>query len=190
MSEIPNDFDGEPRDAFERLADHITGTHFLQLGALAGDATIWLHERFPQAEIIDVDTWKGSVGDPGHAERDWSAIRAAHHERCTYFCESWEGTTDEFFAGLADHHLILDFVYIDADHSTDSVAADAVNTFNHLKIGGVMAFDDYDYNPHWARGDVPRPAIDTFLNVYAEHIEVIERGPRQVWIKKIAEPHQ
>jgi predicted O-methyltransferase YrrM len=81
-----------------------------------------------------------------------------------------------------------DFVYVDGSHSTADVLEDAVFSFGLMKLGGVIAFDDYlwDDPEHNQRG-TPRLAINAFLAVYSRDLEVLHKG-EQVWARKIGEP--
>jgi predicted O-methyltransferase YrrM len=70
-----------------------------------------------------------------------------------------------------------DFIYIDGCHSTVNVLEDAVHAFRLLKMGAIMAFDDYLWDhpksqPAWT----PKKAIDAFLKVYSHEIELLHRG--------------
>lgn len=74
-----------------------------------------------------------------------------------------------------------DFIYVDGDHSEESVWLDATLGFDILKIGGFMIFDDYT----WGTGKgSPKKAIDNFLVVYQDCIKVIFIA-YQVCIEKI-----
>lgn len=46
------------------------------------------------------------------------------------------------------HTEPLDLVYIDGDHAYAGVKADILAWEPHLKVGGIMAFDDYDNSIH------------------------------------------
>lgn len=57
----------------------------------------------------------------------------------------------------------IDFIFIDADHSYESVKSDILDYFPLLKIGGIIAFHDYVSGIH---GDHPgvKKAVDEFFN--------------------------
>jgi len=76
-----------------------------------------------------------------------------------------------------------DFIYIDGDHSEKAVWVDATLSFDKLKVGGIMIFDDYSWNV----GDKsPKNAIDTFLVEYKSKVEVLFIN-HQVGVTKISE---
>ena len=69
-------------------------------------------------------------------------------------------------------HRPIDYLYIDADHTFDTVTSDLESWWPHLKVGGLIAGDDYD-DPADPRTppDVTR-AWDTFE---AKHGQAFER---------------
>jgi len=56
----------------------------------------------------------------------------------------FQGTTDEFFE---KNKQKFDLIYIDADHSKDSVTKDILNAFKCINEGGIISGDDY--HPCW-----------------------------------------
>ncbi|MCA8999934.1 MAG: class I SAM-dependent methyltransferase [Planctomycetaceae bacterium] len=79
----------------------------------------------------------------------------------------------------------FDWIYIDGSHEARDCLTDAVLAFSRLSPGGVLVFDDYQWN---ARGRVhhpPRVAIDAFLHMWGNQIEILHIG-YQVMISKSA----
>ena len=95
-----------------------------------------------------------------------------------------------FYAGLSRDGLmklpanVFDFAYVDGSHSACDVLEDAVLVFRKIKIGGIIAFDDFlwDDPKHNQRG-TPKIPIEAFLHCYSHKIEILENG-YQVWIRK------
>jgi predicted O-methyltransferase YrrM len=78
---------------------------------------------------------------------------------------------------------IYHFIYIDGDHSEKAVWVDAEYSFKILCLDGIMIFDDYD----WNQGDKnPKKAIDRFISVYKDCIQVIDIN-HQAIIRKVKE---
>lgn len=76
------------------------------------------------------------------------------------------------------------FAYIDGCHWTVNVLEDAVHAFRLVKAGGIMAFDDYSWDdPLQNQEGRPKEAIDAFLSIYRDQIELLHRD-NQVWIRK------
>ena len=71
-----------------------------------------------------------------------------------------------------------DFVYIDGDHSAQSVLQDAVLAFPLLKPQSIMIFNDYlwkinNKEPNEVNLRIPKNAIDIFLTIYADKISIL-----------------
>ncbi len=87
-----------------------------------------------------------------------SDVIALHQSRIDVAAASW--TTP------------IDYLYIDADHTYDTVTSDLEQWWPHLKVGGLIAGDDYD-DPYDPAHNVTR-AWDAFE---ARHGQSFERTP-------------
>ena len=194
MTEFPNWFLGiNAPEFFERYlsAKKLDEIHCLQIGAYTGDASIWLAENIlinPKSTLTDVDTWGGS-NEPAHDMLDWSEVEKTYDAKTLSYRESGriikkKMTSDEFFAAT-ESQTLFDFIYIDGDHEAVPVLRDGMNAIEVLKIGGVLAFDDYYWDPGQGPAFRPRPAIDAVLACYSNRLSVLEIE-RQVWLVKTA----
>src|SRR5439155_1145182 len=61
----------------------------------------------------------------------------------------------------------IDFVYIDGSHNARDVLIDAINSWQAIKDGGLLIFDDYEWPTDLPETEKPRLAIDSFLEVFA-----------------------
>lgn len=173
----------------EYLRPYAGQTNFLalQIGAYCGDASQWLMDHVltgPGSWLVDVDTWAGSE-EHGHDSINWDAVQEFYVNRMLPYSRhtAYVGTSDSFF----DRNHIRDefnFVYIDGAHTSEQVLRDAVNADRCLKVGGIMAFDDYQWYEQDNTRDVPGPAIDAFLRCYERRYEVIAAG-MQVWVRRV-----
>lgn len=179
-------------DWFEQTARRYFETHLLpwrhhevralQLGAFAGDASEWLLLHLPFCRLTDVDTWKGS---PEHAGIDFDAVfdfyqqrLRLHESRLRYV----RLPTRLFLANSEPWGY--DFVYVDADHDPVAVLRDGLDAFERLRPGGLIAFDDYHWQPpDGGRG--PAFGIDAFRYVMQERVELVADGA-QVWLRRLA----
>lgn len=155
----------------------------LQIGAYCGDASVWMLENVLTevgSWLVDVDTWGGSA-EIDHEAIDFAAVEEFHAERVKAYSRigRFKGTSDAYFDMIP---APFDFIYIDGAHTSEQVLRDAVNADRYLKVGGLMAFDDY----RWGGGarDVPAPAIDAFLRCYEQRYSVLEID-LQVWVRKV-----
>ena len=138
----------------------------LQVGAYTGDATKWMVENILKQEdsfLVDVDTWEGS-DEAVHHNMDWKDVYKTYQEKNAKALAdnqvlTMQMTSDRYFAGIGEDN-IFDFIYVDGDHTAFAVLRDGSNAYDKLKVGGILAFDDYTWSA--SKGDFydPRYAID------------------------------
>jgi predicted O-methyltransferase YrrM len=174
-------------DTFARHLSHLAGTpaRVLQIGAFTGDASVWLLDNIlthPDAHLVDVEPWTGS-GEVEHDQFDWTVVELVYTLRMIGQRKVWavRSTSAEFFANC-DHDDLFDFIYVDGDHHALTVLHDGLQALDHLRPGGILAFDDYTWGRHLHVADRPAAAIDFILDVCAEGLDLLERG-NQVWVR-------
>jgi len=114
-----------------------------ELGVWQGALFGYLLEAFPQLYLYGVDHWKAegpyATKDMVHAESLVRRIAEVFPKRCEILKES----TLEAANRIPDRHL--DFVFIDASHDTDSVAADIRAWRPKVKRGGLLTGHDANW---------------------------------------------
>jgi hypothetical protein len=81
-----------------------------------------------------------------------------------------------------------DFIFIDGNHTAAFVLTDALMSWYTLKPGGIMVFDDYLWGAPDTKNSsttTPKLAVDSFISVFKDYLEVLFTGPR-VAIKKLS----
>lgn len=183
----PSWFEQTAIENFERHLLPLSGRalHCLQLGAFVGDATMWMLDNLPDSVLTDVDTWAGSEGLYGEWEmNEVLALYLRRFESLTRVV-TYHMSTSHYLRNSQSLAGSFDFIYIDADHHAEVVLADAVNAWPLLKVGGLMAFDDYVWEaPSGDVLDSPMRAVDVFCSIYERHLEVVVDN-QQKWIRKI-----
>lgn len=190
----PNWFAQYAQGYFERNLGELAGKpnlRCLQIGAFAGDSTMWLMNNVlteSNSTLTDVDTWEGG-GVAATDSMDFSDVEKVYNSRTSSFMsedrlKKFKGTSIEFFRQTSTEQA-FDFIYIDGDHTAFGVINDATSSYLHLKIGGMLAFDDYTWGPDLPRTQTPGPAVDAIMDLYLGRLEKVEVGT-QVWLKKIA----
>lgn len=165
---------------FERNLGHLKGTpcRILEIGSFEGRSTIWMLENLathPEARITSVDP-KVRPTFATNIEKSGRSRKLTHVRR----------PSGDVLGALPRESF--DFIYVDGSHAKIDVLEDAVLAFRLAKPEGIIAFDDYlDDSPCWNEHDFAKPAIDAFLGVYAERIEILERC-HQIWIRKLPDP--
>lgn len=179
----------------------------LEIGSFEGFSACW---SIAQAQIVGlqsfeihcIDSWEGGIEhQAGQFAEDMNTVeRRFQNNIAKRKAESGLESLDVHihkglsFLGLAD--LIaqrklgyFDFIYIDGSHQAPDVLSDAVMSFPLLRVGGVMAFDDYLWTVD-AKGfenplTMPKPAVDAFANLFLRKMSVMKGGAGdQMFLRK------
>lgn len=189
--QVPNWFVSDGQRNFEKFLYAYKKSPFrcLQIGAYTGDASLWLYENVlnhQDSVLIDVDTWEGS-DEPVHHGLNWLTIEQLYDHKTSQAqldrkVVKYKGTSDSFFRNNRETY---DFIYIDGDHTSYGVIKDAINAYECLRVGGILAFDDYQWSAGLGATKEPKLAIDAFYNVYFDRISVLVHE-YQFWVRKTA----
>lgn len=126
-----------------------------ELGVKEGRFTQHLLSRFPDMRMIAVDLWsprpevKGRRGGETYEDWDFDAIKAEFEGRIAPFanrCTVLQTSTVDATNELGDEDL-LDFVFIDAEHTYEGVSADIATWRGLVRDGGLIA--GHDFNHKW-----------------------------------------
>ena len=79
--------------------------------------------------------------------------------------------------------------HVDGSHQAADVLLDAVLSFQLLRLGGLLIFDDYLWSmePVGTQDplNMPKPAIDAFFNIYQRKMRIVADAPlRQIYANK------
>jgi predicted O-methyltransferase YrrM len=161
--------------------------HFLEIGSFQGKSTIWLLENIltdKTSSITCVDTFEGSIEHLMYFENHIKNLFDIFSHNISKFKNKVNIIKDKSQTALKTINEQYDFIYIDGDHKASSVIEDAVLSFPLLKKGGIMIFDDYLWFQMKKHIDNPKPAIDAFLEIYADKITILYKG-YQVIVEKL-----
>ncbi|HKJ25756.1 MAG TPA: class I SAM-dependent methyltransferase [Myxococcota bacterium] len=151
--------------------------HGLEVGCFEGRSTIWFLERIANGEGSTMDCI--DVFTPAIEERfDHNIAVAGFGDRM----RKHKGYSQDVLRTLDVESF--DFIYIDGCHLASCVLTDAVLSWDLLKPGGMIIFDDYLWNLEKAAFERPKVAIDAFLTAFQPQLRVRERG-HQVIIEKL-----
>ena len=167
--------------ARERVFQRLLGpfrdrpARFLEIGSFEGASAVWMLRNIlthPDARLTCVDNDKLGCGKRLESNLAASGLtgKATIH---------WIDSHDVRKHVPDDH---FDFVYVDGSHAAPNVLFDVVNAFLICRPGGIVGCDDYLFElPE--DGSVPKPAIDAFLRLLGDRVEVIHSG-YQLWFRK------
>ena len=78
----------------------------------------------------------------------------------------------------------FDIIYVDGSHKADDVLIDAVLSFEVLKDGGVIIFDDYEWETQLPAELRPKLSIDFFLTMFRSRLTVLSKTHQLVVQKR------
>lgn len=165
----------------------------LEIGSYEGRSACWLLDNaMPDGgTLVCVDTWTG--GDEHKAAGDDMAavkqrfdrnIKIAHDATPAFVnLKVIQNTSFNAISKLACKNEDFDFIYIDGSHRAQDVLTDACMAFGLLKVGGVIAFDDYLWGTR-ENGpilDRPKIAIDMFANIFEPSLRIVFMGYQMIF---------
>jgi len=192
---------------WDSLIPQINPTRILEIGSFEGASACYLIEKLAKSKDIElhcVDTWEGGVEhkEGGGANIDMSAVEKRFHNNTKVSVSKVNNNVQLFIhkgiSVLALSKLIaegkqgyFDFIYVDGSHQAPEVLCDAILSFQLLKNNGVIAFDDYLWQEQLPYGidpiRCPKPAIDSFTNIYCRKIKIISAPLYQLYVQKISD---
>ncbi len=193
-------FDSVAKDNWSQLLPMINPVKILEIGSYEGASTCFLIEKLKdnkELEIHCVDTWEGGIE---HSNIDMSLVEKRFNSNTDITQKKFnpdvkiikhKQRSDLALSKLLANGLenYFDFVYIDGSHQAPDVLFDAVAGFRLVRLGGIIAFDDYLWAEELSTGKdlirCPKPAIDAFTNLYWKKIKIITAPLYQIYVQKI-----
>lgn len=160
--------------------------NILEIGSWEGMSSLFILSELSDATLTCVDTWSGSDEHQGHdvlnkIELNFDSNLSGVAGRLSKF----KGTSYEFF-NECPKDCFFDLIFIDGSHYSDDVLIDAIKSFQHLKLNGIMIFDDYFWKMYSRNFDNPCAAINSFLRLKKGLYRVISVYG-QIAVQKIGE---
>ena len=94
----------------------------------------------------------------------------------------FKGISDDYFKNQSND--LFDIVFIDGSHYAENVFRDAINSFNKLKKGGIIIFDDFLWQYHNDPNQNPIGGIKKFLSRNFFNLKIVSIS-YQIIIMKI-----
>jgi predicted O-methyltransferase YrrM len=158
----------------------------LEIGVFEGRSTIWMLENLlkdPESKLVTIDWFVKFWGEYDHEQTFRENVARSGKEKQVEVIKS--NSFDALVELNQQKRIKFDFIYIDGSHETLDVIADATLSWKLLKEGGIMIFDDYEWDYYEEEYNNPRLAIDAFLKCYQPQIQILYKR-YQVAIKKIS----
>lgn len=161
----------------------------LEIGTFEGDSAQWMLDNIftnPESRYHCVDPFTGSVEhrigriDTSRLEETTRA-KLAKYPNVTIH----KGYSQDILRQLKPG--TFDVIYVDGDHTARAVLRDGIHSFDLLRVGGIMIFDDYRWSVMPNELDRPKTGVDAFLKCYLKEIEVLDPRGWQIAVRKKAE---
>ena len=161
----------------------------LEIGAYEGQASVWMLENMltDDGVLMCIDTW---AGGEDHANVSFAEVEERFDRNVK---QAKRGNQKVYkikaksFNGLATcitGDQRFDFIYVDGSHIARDVLTDACMAWPLLDRGGFMVFDDYAWGNSRDILHRPKMAIDCFVNIFAEEVQLISWGSQSV-VRKV-----
>lgn len=192
------------RPVWRELLPQAKPTRLLEIGSFEGASACFLIEQLAYNHPIElhcIDTWQGGLEhQPGNsAPVDMRQVEQRFHHNITlalskaphpvhFNCHKGR-SADVLARLLADKGTgYFDFIYVDGSHQAADVLLDAVLSFQLLRNGGLLVFDDYLWSEPLPGGvdplRCPKLAIDAFTTIYARQLRIVSAPLYQLFVQK------
>lgn len=183
---------------WQKIFNNITNVpniNFLEIGSLEGQSACWLLDNIlthPSSQITCIDTFQGSIEHQAYQELsvELSLIESRFDSnikktRCEGKVKKVVGISQNCLRKLPINHY--DVIYIDGSHIASDVLEDTILSWRLLKDEGMMIFDDYQWEAYKDQPlKQPALAINSFLSIFQNQIDIIYKGFQVVIQKKSA----
>lgn len=187
----------------EVIFERFQPTRILEIGSFEGRSKVFFIEKAKQyhenVELYCVDTWQGARE---HAHIDMPSVEQCFIHNMESACKHFSNVTVTKHKGLS-HQVMMellvkgyqnyfDFIYVDGSHEAPDVLFDALLAHRLVKVGGVIAFDDYLWSPNKVMEDnhylLVKPAVDHYVNTYQQKVNVLQLYQiYQLYVQKLAD---
>lgn len=162
----------------------------LEIGSWEGLSSYFILFEMPNAHLTCVDTWEGADEHKDGTSASaviLSKIEQTFDNNLSIFSSrltKFKGTSFSFFS-KNDVRCYYDFIYVDGSHHCDDVLLDAIKSFEMLKVGGIMVFDDYFWRYYPRAIDNPAAAINLFLRAKKDQYKIVRLYYQIIIVKTI-----
>jgi predicted O-methyltransferase YrrM len=165
------------RDLLGQLKDK--AIEILEIGSWEGRSAVFFLNYLPRSRLTCVDPFTGNPSFHPGDERYLAVARQSEH-RFTQNVAEFGDRVEKIVARsvsaldrLGQAARRFDFIYIDGSHEQVDVLADSALAWPLLGAGGILLWDDYEFD---VKEERPKLAIEAFLTVIPGKYEILYRG--------------
>ena len=160
---------------------------FLEVGSYEGRSTVWTIEHMMSdgGEITCIDTWAGGeeheADDMRQVElrfdRNVEIAQGSFPDRSVNKIKKLSHVA---MAELIGGGYSYDFIYIDGSHQAKDVLTDSCMAWKLLNKSGFLVWDDYLWGHPRDVLHRPKAAIDAFMMLFGDEMQVVFLGYHMV----------
>ena len=183
------------KEIFENIILHFNNTHcnvetelkVLEIGVYTGVSLIEIMKMIPNSHGVAIDSW-ANYSEQQHTTMNHMVENGVEGSFFRNVAKS--GLSSRIIARKGDSYEILlemnrvgekyDFIYVDGSHLCLDVYLDLMLSWKLLKIGGIMAIDDYMFfvGDDFDKLKSPFEAVNHFLAKNEKEIKILNKGYR------------
>jgi predicted O-methyltransferase YrrM len=141
-------------------------TNYLEIGVRRGRSMVIVASKSPECNIVGIDMWENTnyagMPNPGPDFVRGELRKLGHKGDLELIVGNSHKILPSYFLDHPD--IFFDLITVDGDHSEKGAEQDLRDVVPHLKVGGILVFDDISHPAH--------PYLDKVWH------ETIEADPR------------
>ena len=146
--------------------------NYLEIGSFEGLSSLFILSYWKNANVTCVDTWETSKDDSQFLDFNFQTVEKKFDTNLKDFSFRKIKSTSEIAFKQFKQKESFDYIYIDGSHNGIDIYNDALASFNILKVGGIIIFDDIT-NIYQDIEMQPHDAFEKFYNLYKRKIKVL-----------------
>lgn len=160
----------------------------LEIGSWEGRSALFFLNYLPLSSIVCVDPFEGNAEhhlDP-HFRQLVPKTETQFDSNLTTFAnrvEKIKGSSTAVLPALGVAGRRFDLAYVDGSHMAADVYSDAALTWPMMEPGGIIIFDDYEWELMGNEHERPRLGIDAFLTALRGQYRELQRAYQLVIVK-------
>jgi predicted O-methyltransferase YrrM len=161
----------------------------IEIGSWEGRSALFFLNYLPHSRMVCIDTFGGNVEHHLDAYFAELAPKAEGRFDCNLAVladrvEKIKGSSTSVLPQLGIAGRRFDLAYVDGSHMAADVYSDAVLTWSLMDPGGIVIFDDYEWDMMGEERERPKLGIDTFLAAVAGQYQELGRGYQIIVAKR------
>ena len=146
--------------------------NYLEIGSFEGLSSLFILSYWKNANVTCVDTWETSNDDSQFLDFNFQTVEKKFDINLKDFSFRKIKSTSEIAFKKLKQADSFDYIYIDGSHNGIDIYNDALASFNILKVGGIIIFDDIT-NIYQEIEMQPHDAFEKFYNLYKRKIKIL-----------------